>query len=254
MPQPTVPTLPPPQPGSTSRRFTTLALVPARGGSKSIPRKNIADLGGRPLISYALGALLGSRSVDRCIVSTDDEEIAAVSRQFGAQTPFMRPPELARDDSPTIPVIEQALRWLEANEAYRPDYVFVVQPTEPFITSGDVDALFDLVVEKGADSGITMLRVPRVFHPFHVRHVDEEGFLQFDDPPNHYGHPTRQSDPPRFAFANLYLVKRESFLDKRQLEVGTRVGLEVSSRSAFDINTPDDLAIARVLLCQPDAR
>jgi CMP-N-acetylneuraminic acid synthetase len=239
------------QSGQTTRRFTTLALVPARGGSKSIPRKNIADLGGRPLISYALGALLGSRSVDRCIVSTDDEEIAAVARHWGAQTPFLRPPELARDDTPTIPVIEQALRWLEENEGFRPDYVFVVQPTEPFITARDVDALYDLVVEKGADSGITMLRLPRVFHPFHVRHVDGEGFLQFDDPPNHYGHPNRQSDPPRFAFANLYLVRRDRFLETRQLEVGKRVGLEVSSRSAFDINTPDDLEIARVLLCQP---
>jgi CMP-N,N'-diacetyllegionaminic acid synthase len=230
-----------------------MALLPARGGSKSIPRKNIVDLGGRPLIAHAIGALLGSRSVDRCIVSTDDEEIAAVSRQWGAQTPFLRPPELARDDSPTIPVIEHALRWLEEHEAYRPDYVFVVQPTEPFLSVKDVDALYDLVVEKGADSGITMLRVPRVFHPFHVRHVDGEGLLQFLDPTNHYAHPTRQSDPPRYAFANLYLVKREIFLATRQLEAGRRVGLEVSARAAFDINTPDDLEIARVLMCQPPA-
>ena len=229
-----------------------LALVPARGGSKSIPRKNIVDLGGRPLISYALGALRASRHVDRCVVTTDDEEIAACARQWGGETPFMRPPELALDTSPTIPVIEHALRWLADEQGYRPDYVFVVQPTEPFIETRHVDALYDLVTTKQADSGITMIRVPRIFHPYHVRRATLDGYLEFDDNAAHYAHPTRQSDPPRYAFANLYLFRADRFLAERKLEVGKRVGLEVDARAAFDINTPDDLTLARALLCPPN--
>lgn len=228
-----------------------LAIVPARGGSKSIPRKNIADLGGRPLISYALTALRASRHVDRCVVTTDDEEIAAVARQWGGETPFMRPPELALDTTPTIPVIEHALRWLAREQGYRSEYVFLIQPTEPFVETSHIDALYELAIRKQADSAITMIRVPRIYHPYHVRRMTDDGYLEFADEAAHYAHPTRQSDPPRYAFANLYLFRADRFLAERKLEVGKRVGLEVDPRAAFDINTPDDLTLARALLCPP---
>jgi len=109
-----------------------VAVIPARGGSKGLPRKNLRLLAGKPLVAYAIEAALGSPLVDRVIVSTDDEEIAEVARQYGAEVPFIRPPELATDRAPTEPVLAHAVKWLEENEDYRVDIVLFLQPTDIF--------------------------------------------------------------------------------------------------------------------------
>jgi len=108
-----------------------LALIPARGGSKGIPRKNIKLFAGFPLISYSIAAGRQAQSVTRVIVSTDDEEIAAEARRWGAETPFLRPPELAQDQTTDLPVFQHALRWLRENEGYTPDLVIQLRPTSP---------------------------------------------------------------------------------------------------------------------------
>ncbi|MFN2468608.1 MAG: cytidylyltransferase domain-containing protein [Gaiellaceae bacterium] len=223
-----------------------LALVPARGGSRSIPLKNVKPLGGRPLIEWVLGAIAASGSVDRIVVSTDDERIADVARAAGADVPFLRPPELAGDDTPSIPVIEHALEWLEQAEDYRPEHVLFLQPTEPFVRPEQIRAAFDLMISRQADSAITVVPVPRNFHPFHVR-VERDGLLEFEQPVQHYGHPTRQSDPPRYAFGNLYWFRRESFLRERRLEAGRRVGLPIDPVSALDLNTEEEWRLAELL-------
>lgn len=230
---------------AASRR--NLALIPARGGSKSIPQKNIVDLEGKPLIAHVIEAVKKSSAVNRIIVSTDDMEIVNVAKEFGVEVPFMRPKELAQDNTPTIPVVEHAIWWLENNENYKPDYILLVQPTEPFVTSEQIDELLRLVIEKNADSGITMIPVPRNFHPYHVRKLNQKGYLEFDNPETHYKHPNRQSDPKRYAFGNCYWFERSAFLKERKIEVGKRVGLEIDPIYAHDINTSLDLEIARVL-------
>src|SRR3970282_932713 len=101
----------------------TLALLPARVGSKGIPRKNIRNFAGYPLIAWSIAAAKQSASVTRVIVSTDDEEIAAVARQFGAETPFRRPAEFAQDNTTDLPVFVHALKWLDEHEGYKPDVV-----------------------------------------------------------------------------------------------------------------------------------
>lgn len=224
-----------------------LALIPARGGSKSIPLKSIADLGGTPLLGHVIAAIKKSRYVGRIVVTTDDEKIAAVAREYGAETPFLRPAELAQDTTPTIPVVEHALRWLEEREGYAPEYVLLVQPTSPFVRTEQVDALFEKMAEKHADSGITAIRAPRIFHPYHVRVETPDGLLEFEKEPEHYAHPTRQHDPARWAFGSIYWFRRDMFLREKKIEVGTRVGLEIDGLSAFDINDPLDLEIARIL-------
>ena len=108
-----------------------LAIIPARGGSKGIPRKNINLFANFPLISYSIVAALQAESVTRVIVSTDDEEIAAVSRQWGAETPFIRPAELAQDHTTDLPVFQHALQWLKEHEGYPPDLVIHRRPTSP---------------------------------------------------------------------------------------------------------------------------
>jgi N-acylneuraminate cytidylyltransferase/CMP-N,N'-diacetyllegionaminic acid synthase len=229
------------------RRPSTLCLVPARGGSKSIPLKNIKLLGGRPLLHYALTAAQSSGVVDRTCVDTDDERIANVARAEGAETPYLRPTELARDDTPSIDVVEHALRWFEANEDYRPEYVLLLQPTEPFVRAEHIRDALALLLKRGADSAITVVQVPRNHHPYHVRTLTD-GWLDFAEEDAHYAHPTRQDDPPRWAFANLYWFRRDAFLETRRVETGHRVGLPVDTLAALDINTPEDWAIAEAVL------
>ena len=226
---------------------STLALVPARAGSRGIPAKNIKPLGGRPLIEWVLQAIAASGVVARTCVSTDADEIARVAEAAGAEAPFRRPEELARDDTPTIPVVEHALSWYAA-QGYEPEHVLLVQPTEPFVRPSQIRDAYELLREHNADSAITVVEVPRNSHPFHVRVRDDHGFLSFEREEEHYAHPTRQSDPPRWSFGNLYWFRREKFLSERTLEAGTRVGLPIDRISAFDLNTTEDWRLAEALL------
>ncbi|MEK7090871.1 MAG: acylneuraminate cytidylyltransferase family protein [Patescibacteria group bacterium] len=108
-----------------------LGIITARGGSKGIPGKNIKLLSGKPLVVYTIEAAKKSASLDRIILTTDDEAIAKVAKQNGCEVPFMRPAELAKDDTPTMPVVQHALKWLAENENYGPDAVMILQPTSP---------------------------------------------------------------------------------------------------------------------------
>ena len=229
-------------------KLNNLALIPARGGSKSIPRKNIVDLGGQPILAYCLKAIRESKFINRIIVSTDDRKIANTAKKYNAEIPFLRPSHLAMDNTSTLAVVEHALTWLDENEKYQPDYVLLVQPTEPFIKTEQIDKTFELVINEKADSGITMVEVPRTFHPYHVRYQSEDGYLRFEHPKLHYQHPNRQSDPKRYAFGNLYWFKRMKFLKEKKMEVGKRVGLLIDPITAHDINTPFDLEIAKQLI------
>jgi YrbI family 3-deoxy-D-manno-octulosonate 8-phosphate phosphatase len=130
-----------------------LALIPARGGSKGIPRKNIRPFAGYPLIAWSIAAGLQAETVTRTIVSTDDEEIAEVARQWGAETPFLRPAEFAQDKTTDLPVFEHALQWLAENEGYRPDVVVQLRPTSPIRPRDCVDeAVRTLLAHPDADS------------------------------------------------------------------------------------------------------
>ncbi len=130
-----------------------LALIPARGGSKGIPRKNIRNFAGYPLIAWSIAAAKQSKSVTRIIVSTDDEEIAAVARQFGAEMPFLRPSEFAQDNTTDLPVFVHALKWLDEHEGYKPDVVVQLRPTSPIRPRGLADKAIEiLLAHPDADS------------------------------------------------------------------------------------------------------
>jgi len=130
-----------------------LAIIPARGGSKGIPRKNIRNFAGYPLIAWSIAAAKQSASVTRVLVSTDDEEIAAVACQFGAETPFLRPAEFAQDNTTDLPVFIHALKWLAEHEGYKPDVVAQLRPTSPIRPRGLVDKAIEiLLAHPDADS------------------------------------------------------------------------------------------------------
>lgn len=153
-----------------------VAIIPARGGSKSIPKKNIKFLNGIPLLAYSIAAAERSKLVDRIIVSTDDEVIADLAKEWGAEVPFLRPKELAGDTTTDFPVIEHAVRWLEANEDYRADVVVQLRPTSPLRPSGLVDEAIQKLLENPlADSVRTI--TPSGENPYKMWEI-ENGQLQ----------------------------------------------------------------------------
>jgi N-acylneuraminate cytidylyltransferase len=122
-----------------------LAIIPARGGSKSIPKKSIYPILGKPLLAYSIQSALESDQISRAIVTTDDEEIAAVARKYDADVPFIRPKELAGDTVLDLPVFQHALKWLKENEDYTPDLVVHLWPTSPYRRKGDLDKAIDMI-------------------------------------------------------------------------------------------------------------
>lgn len=130
-----------------------LALIPARGGSKGIPRKNIYPILGKPLIYFSIEAAKKTPSINRVIVTTDDQEIADIAKKLGAEVPFIRPPELAGDDTPDLPVFQHALTWLKENEGYEPDLVVHLWPTSPLRRPEDLEKAVNLIAKaEDADS------------------------------------------------------------------------------------------------------
>jgi CMP-N,N'-diacetyllegionaminic acid synthase len=154
-----------------------LGLVPARGGSKGIPRKNIRTLQGRPLLAYTADAARESQVLTRTILSTDDPEIAEAGRQCGLEVPFIRPEEFARDDTPSLAVVQHALKWLEElRESY--DVVCLLQPTHPLRRGSDIDGCVELLVRECADSVITVVPLGPEYNPYRVYLRTDSGELQ----------------------------------------------------------------------------
>ncbi len=151
-----------------------LGIIPARGGSKSVPRKNIKDLGGKPLIAWTIEAAKVSGVFDRIIVTTDDAEIAEVGKKWGAQVPFMRPPELAQDTTPTLPVLQHAITWLKEQEGYEPDAAMILQPTSPFRTSEHLKGAVELFERTGSDSVVSVVEIPGNYNPHWAFKVDDD--------------------------------------------------------------------------------
>jgi N-acylneuraminate cytidylyltransferase len=144
--------------------LSCLGLIPARGGSKGIPRKNVRPLAGRPLIDYTFSAARASRLLTRVVLSTDDREIAALGEQAGIEVPFLRPAELAADDTPMLPVVEHALEALERGEGYRPDALVLLQPTAPLRTARHIDESIELLASTPVDAVVSVTAVPGHCH------------------------------------------------------------------------------------------
>jgi N-acylneuraminate cytidylyltransferase/CMP-N,N'-diacetyllegionaminic acid synthase len=226
-----------------------LAIIPARGGSKSIKKKNIAPLGGKPLVHYILKAMNDSRYVTRTVVSTEDTEIAEVCRQCGADVPFERPMELAQDDTPTTPVLEHAVQWLVENEGYKPDIIVLSQPTSPFLRADQIDSAVALLERHpDADAVTTVIEVEHNYHPFNIREIRDDGSVDFIMPTEHDLYPTRQSKPKYYAFGNCYVFRYRTLVEMNSIYGKHCLPLVIDAPSAFDINDPHELAIAETMM------
>lgn len=224
-------------------------IIPARGGSKALPRKNIVPLGGRPLITYTIQTALSASRVDRVIVSTDDAAIAAIAKEYGAEVPFLRPAELAQDNSPTLPAIQHAVRSMEDLCGVCPELVTLIQPTSPFTRVDQIDGAAQLLASReDADAVTTVVEVDHVNHPFNIRRVDQRGFVDFLMPEEHYRYPNRQSKPSFYRFGNLYVTRLAVLMQRNSLFGHRCLPFVVDSLSCFDINDKVDLALAECML------
>jgi CMP-N-acetylneuraminic acid synthetase len=222
-----------------------LAIIPARGGSKGIPRKNIRPLCGRPLIAWSIDAALGSRAVDRTIVSTDDDEIAGISRGLGAEV-RMRPAALAQDDTPTRAVLAHVVAEL-ASDSYAPDAVLTLQPTSPLRIARHIDEAAALFAsDPTADSLVSCIEVPHVFHPMSVMRRNADGYLEpFLPAPQ----PHRRQDKEAVFARNgaaIYITRTPRLSD--YVFGGRLVAYPMDADSSVDIDTLDDLRAAERLL------
>lgn len=191
-----------------------LAVIPARGGSKGVPRKNIRPVSGKPLIAYTIETALAAGDLfHRVIVSTEDKEIAGVARSYGAETPFTRPSELARDDVPMVPVLQHAVRFVEGQDNLRLDWVCLLQPTDPFRSVEDLEAVVQLAQEDDCDSVISVVQVFSV-HPILMKHI-ENGFLQPYCIEEIEGTRRQDYDPPAYMRNGaIYLTRRDVLMEK----------------------------------------
>jgi len=221
-----------------------LALIPARGGSKGIPRKNIRPFAGHPLIAYSIAAGLQAETVTRVIVSTDDAQIAEVARQYGAEVPFLRPPELAQDETTDLPVFEHALRWLAEHEGFKPDIVVQLRPTSPVRPRGLVDeAVHLLLAHPEADSvrGV----VPAGQNPYKMWRIDPQSgrmrpLLTLEGIAEPYNAP-RQSLPPVFwQTGHIDAIRAQTILEKHSMSGQTILPIKIDPRYTVDIDTIND--------------
>jgi CMP-N,N'-diacetyllegionaminic acid synthase len=223
-----------------------LALIPARGGSKGVPRKNIARVGGKPLIAWTIESALKADCIERVIVSTDDEEIAQVARHLGAEVPFLRPAELARDDTPGIDPLLHAVEWLAAHENYLPEWVMLLQPTSPLRTSGDITAAFALARDRQADAVVSITSAS--VHPFWTKKIDETGRLS-DFVASNESETRRQDLPPAYSpNGAIYLIRRESLLAARNFFGNQTYAYVMPQERSLDLDTAWDLHLADLIL------
>jgi N-acylneuraminate cytidylyltransferase len=231
-----------------------VAGIFARGGSKGVPRKNVRLIGGKPLMAYAIEAARASKLINRVIVSTDDPEIAHVAKQYGAEVPFMRPAELARDDSPEWMAWQHAIRTLDG-QAGSPNWdAFVCVPTtSPLRTVEDIDMCVRTMLEGDADIVITVRPAERSPY-FNMVTIDDGGYARLVIQPQRETF-RRQDAPEVFDVTTVAYVARPSFvLAATSMFQGRVRAVVVPAARALDIDTELDFRVAEFLLQQSEAR
>lgn len=223
-----------------------IALITARGGSKSIPGKNIRMLAGRPLIAWTIEAALASKKISRVIVSTDDQKIARIAQKWGAEVPFMRPPELALDDSSSFSVAEHALSWLKENEGCSPKYIMLLQPTAPLRTTADMDAAIRLALQRKAVAVVSVCQISH--HPYIAKRILEDGTM-LDFMKSNIPYLRRQALPPVYVLNGaIYLNRCDVLLrEKTFWPKGTQAYIMPQERS-LDLDTLWDFRLLGMIL------
>jgi N-acylneuraminate cytidylyltransferase len=226
-----------------------LALIPARGGSKGIKDKNIALILGKPLIAYSIESALKSKYIDRTVVSTDSKKIADISKKYGAEIPFLRPKDLARDDTPDFPVFKHCILWLGENENYSPDIIVHLRPTGPLRTAKEIDESIELLLKYPKADSVRSVEEPakppyKMWKPegsYMKPFVKLAGIKDAHTAP-------RQLLPKVYqTTADIGVCRLSTIISKKSI-IGANVVPYILNRPTVDIDTIFDLKIAEVLL------
>lgn len=227
-----------------------LAIIPARGGSRGIPRKNIKDLAGKPLIAYTIEEAKKSGYLDRIVVSTDDEEIGEVAKRYGGEVPFLRPKELAGDETPDLPVFLHALKWLKENQDYVPDLVVHLRPTSPLREAKHIDEAIELLEgDKSADS-VRGVCTPTQ-NPFKMWQI-KEGYMEplvgskkFKEP---YNTPRQLLPVVYWQNGHIEVIRYETIMKKHSMTGDKILPYIMDQEYSVDIDSNLSIKLAEVIL------
>jgi len=235
----------------TKNKFNILGIIPARGGSKGILRKNIKKLLGKPLISYTIDSAKRSKFLTSIIVSTDDKEISAIAQECGAEVPFLRPKELAEDKSPMVLVVQHAVGYMEEKDGVVYDYIVLLQPTSPLKKAEDIDATVSKLIDTGADNVYSVTELTEnTYHPLRIKKIDGDKVQPFWE--NETEGVQRQNLPKVYRRNGaIFAFTRDLIMNK-----GSIFGLEESDTRGYimpkdrsvDVDSELDLFTAEYIL------
>ena len=232
------------------KNHKVLGLIVARGGSKSIPKKNIKLLGGKPLIAYTIEKAKAAKYIDRLILSTDDEEIAEVAKKYGCEVPFMRPKELAQDDTKDYPVFTHALEWLRDNENWKPDFVVHLRPTHPFRKTEHIDQGIEMLADHPGADAVWTVGIPPVT-PYKMFFVGDDGFLKpaltIADEKETFTWPRQRLPKVYNHYGQVNVTRYETVMDKKSM-CGENIFPIFLEGEVFDIDSLLDWEMAEFLI------
>ncbi|HEY59403.1 MAG TPA: N-acylneuraminate cytidylyltransferase [Anaerolineae bacterium] len=234
-----------------AKKTEVLAVIPARGNSKSIPRKNIRNFAGHPLIAYSIAAGLQAEKVTRVIVSTDNEEIAQVSANYGAEVPFKRPDEFAKDETPDLPVFRHALHWLQDNEDYNPEIVVHLRPTSPVRPVDCVDSAIKLLLDNPEADSVRGVVIAGQ-NPYKMWQIKSDGqmmpLLHIKDMKEAYNVPRQELPPVYWQTGHIDAIRVSTIMKKNSMSGDVIIPLIMDPLYTVDIDTLYDWRKAEQLL------
>lgn len=221
-----------------------VAVIPARGGSKGVPGKNIKLLNEKPLIAYSIEAAKGSRYIDRLIVSTDDSEIKSIAVKYGAEVPFLRPKELSEDTTPTLPVLQHVVNYLE-KEGDTVDVVITLQPTSPFRRSNHIDEALEKLLQSPNESVVSLSEVD--YHPYWMKKVSNDTIYSYIESEKEY---LRRQDLPKVYKMNgaIFITPRNVLMEERLIVSKNAKPYLMCFEDSIDIDTIWDFKLAQILM------
>lgn len=222
-----------------------LVVIPARGGSKRLPRKNIKKIGGKPMIAHAILAAKKSKYIDRIIVSTDDLAIAKVARKYGAEVPFIRPVELASDTATALPVLQHAVAYIEKRDKFKPGLIVLIQSTSPLVQSGDIDGAIEKIIATKTNSCFTVSVISQ--RPEWMYYLEDKKPKLFLTNANLN---IRSQDLPKLGIINgaIYVMKYDTLMKKNKIQDDNTSIYIMPKERSVDIDDLVDFKTAEALM------